>query len=552
MALAGKQGATSGFRTEICLILAIFSAIGASLPTTGPPTQDNCPGIQLPDAGNGTCVLSDMCSKVACTAPPGSGPFSKITVQANACRQPLKATVDIEPSQGGPKWSHTFEDGEEAAFPMPGIPDSMNVSMKVELKKNGNNLVHFKILQLIKSDYANSNVTFLEGDLHAYKCASPSTIEPATQPPTHHSHHGEHQDNCPDIQLPDGSEGTCEHSDHCSKVICTAPPDSIGPFGHQVLTVQVYGCHQPVKATVHTESSIAGDSSNSGTEWSHTFKDGEKAALPTLPGAPANVKVFLKVELKKNGGFVHLKLVMLFESDVTHYNVTFLEGDLHASKCADEHGSDHSKQCPAVDMIPSDPNTPSKCVYSDHCSNVKCSVAAEGHKLTVGFEANKCKKSLTAKVTIQQTGGLDWSHTLKDGEKAKLKAPPSSFTGGIPVSDASLFVKVKLRETQGNNVNFTVMIVGTVTIADKTEPVNAVLLQGELPISTDDCGTWFSRQSSGVKAAVIVVPIVIIIVISLALVAFFCYKRRQDGTRFMVDIFSGRDKHGMQRLDNEL
>ena len=69
---------------------------------------------------------------------------------------------------------------------------------------------------------------------------------------------------------------------------------------------------------------------------------------------------------------------------------------------------------------------------------------------------NRCKESLTAKVSLKRPDDLDWSHILGDGEQAKLPAPPTSFTGGLPVSDASLFVKVKLQETQGNNVNFTV------------------------------------------------------------------------------------------------
>ncbi|XP_078374222.1 uncharacterized protein LOC144657747 [Oculina patagonica] len=166
-------------KRQILIFLVIVFFIGTlhakytSQPTTEPPTQDNCPGIRLPDAGNGTCVLSDHCNKVTCTAPPDSGPFGKITVQVNGCRLPLKVTVDIEPSEGSMKWSQTYDDGEEYPLSMPGIPDSMRVFMKVviELKKNGNSLVHFKILQLFKSDFANSITTFLEGDLRAPKCA---------------------------------------------------------------------------------------------------------------------------------------------------------------------------------------------------------------------------------------------------------------------------------------------------------------------------------------------------------------------------------------------
>ena len=46
-------------------------------------------------------------------------------------------------------------------------------------------------------------------------------------------------------------------------------------------------------------------------KWSHTFEDGDKAALPMAPGAsgvPAQMKVFLKVELKKNYDEVNFKV----------------------------------------------------------------------------------------------------------------------------------------------------------------------------------------------------------------------------------------------------
>lgn len=63
-------------------------------------------------------------------------------------------------------------------------------------------------------------------------------------------------------------------------------------------------------------------------------------------------------------------------------------------------------------------------------------------------------------------------------------------------------------------------------------------------------GSWFSRQSSGVKALVIVFPLLVVILLVLVL-ALFCYKKRKVGTRFLIDIFPGRDKFGMQRLSND-
>ena len=115
---------------------------------------------------------------------------------------------------------------------------------------------------------------------------------------------GGDEEDCPDIQLPDGGDGTCHLDNHCSKVTCIAPPDSTGPFSHVVWTIQAYGCRrQPVKVKVSLESSSM--------KWSHTFQDGEKATMPDSmkpPDVPVDMKILLEVELKKNGGKVHFKV----------------------------------------------------------------------------------------------------------------------------------------------------------------------------------------------------------------------------------------------------
>ena len=109
---------------------------------------------------------------------------------------------------------------------------------------------------------------------------------------------------CAGIQPPDGSNGTCVFGDQCSKVTCTSPPDSTGPFGHMVMTVQAYGCHQPLRTTVTMETF------RTPMKWSHTFKDGEQSPLPIpVPAGPVNVTVFLLVELKKAGGKIHFKVL---------------------------------------------------------------------------------------------------------------------------------------------------------------------------------------------------------------------------------------------------
>lgn len=103
----------------------------------------------------------------------------------------------------------------------------------------------------------------------------------------------------------------------------------------------------------------------------------------------------------------------------------------------------HTKQCPAVKFIPEEPDA-GKCFFSQKCSKLKCVAEAGGHKLTAGLKVSRCGKSLVASVKLQQPEvDLDWFERLKDGEKAKLPIKASSFSGGLAVSDAKLYVQVQ-------------------------------------------------------------------------------------------------------------
>lgn len=111
---------------------------------------------------------------------------------------------------------------------------------------------------------------------------------------------------------------------------------------------------------------------------------------------------------------------------------------------------------PSVSQDEKDPDSTVQCVFSNQCSKVTCVAESGGNKLTVGFEVKKCGQSLISKVTLKHPDDLDWSHSLGDGEKAKIPITPGSFTGQQQVSDASLFMQVRLQELKGNSVNFTV------------------------------------------------------------------------------------------------
>ena len=121
------------------------------------------------------------------------------------------------------------------------------------------------------------------------------------------------KENCPDVVSVVNDNSTCVFSEHCSKAVCTSPPDlNTGQIRHMV--VQALLCNQSVKANVTLESSSV--------KWSHTFKDGEKVALPdafTPPDAHSGVNQSLKVELVKHdpySPYVYFKVLSVLYGDL--------------------------------------------------------------------------------------------------------------------------------------------------------------------------------------------------------------------------------------------
>lgn len=117
-----------------------------------------------------------------------------------------------------------------------------------------------------------------------------------------------------------------------------------------------------------------------------------------------------------------------------------------------------TSNCPQTNFLPSIPAPEAKhCDYSRDCSKIDCVVRQDPDKLRVILKLNTCKVPWNATVTLKQPeSNLNWSATLKDGEKAKLDVTPSMLTGGIPVSNASFFVHVGLRKHGEQLLDYTV------------------------------------------------------------------------------------------------
>lgn len=104
--------------------------------------ESTCPVVSFADGTR--CAVSNKCTKIRCRLP--YNPDSSRTVliiDVNECSNPMTATVTANsPSQ---QWSHTFEGGQEAKAPVPQGSDT-NMFIHVELKKEANGDIHFKVI----------------------------------------------------------------------------------------------------------------------------------------------------------------------------------------------------------------------------------------------------------------------------------------------------------------------------------------------------------------------------------------------------------------------
>lgn len=165
-----------------------------------------------------------------------------------------------------------------------------------------------------------------------------------------------------------------------------------------------------------------------------------------------------------------------------------------SASCAENRRNHHlPSSCPQPVFAPS-VSGQKQCNFSDHCSKVECIVSSGGHKLAVNMKINECQEPLSATVTIKQNEqdeNLHWSHTLKDGEKVEVPTSSKNFTGDLKVTESAIFIQVGLRKIDESIVNYTVTMVGHVTVYGKVNPVNVLLLQGEVPMwNRNNCSQY--------------------------------------------------------------
>lgn len=153
------------------------------------------------------------------------------------------------------------------------------------------------------------------------------------------------------------------------------------------------------------------------------------------------------------------------------------------------------------------------CSMSDDCSTVTCNMNFADQQITFKLEVNKCDDPVSATASMNVPDlGITWSHTYTSND---IVAVPG-FTVSLPsIFSAGVYVQVDLSD-DGSNINMKVKLLAGGEIAGQSAyPIKVTVLDGDLPISTDDCGIfgWWLDLSDFLKAAVIIGPIIFLVII---------------------------------------
>ncbi|XP_067016855.1 uncharacterized protein [Acropora muricata] len=153
------------------------------------------------------------------------------------------------------------------------------------------------------------------------------------------------------------------------------------------------------------------------------------------------------------------------------------------------------------------------CTISEDCSTITCNMKfADDHQITFKLKVNKCETpiSATASMTVPDLG-ISWSHTYTSDDIVEVPG----YTYSIGIFSAGVYVQVGLTD-KGSTINMKVKLLGGGQIGDKSSyPVKVTVIDGDLPISTDDCGFfgWWNDLSDVLKAAVIGGPILLLLIL---------------------------------------
>lgn len=153
------------------------------------------------------------------------------------------------------------------------------------------------------------------------------------------------------------------------------------------------------------------------------------------------------------------------------------------------------------------------CSLSDDCSTITCNLRLDKEEITFKLQVNKCESPISATASVNVPDlGITWSHTYTSNDIVQVPG----FTASFPsVLSAGLYVQVDLSD-DGFNVNMKVkLLLGGEVFGKGVYPIKVTVLDGDLPISTDDCGIfgWWLDLSTVLKVLVIIGPIIFLVAV---------------------------------------
>lgn len=156
------------------------------------------------------------------------------------------------------------------------------------------------------------------------------------------------------------------------------------------------------------------------------------------------------------------------------------------------------------------------CSISDDCSTITCNMNFVDEPITFKLKVNKCDEPVTVTASMDVPDlGVTWSHTYTSDDIIEVPG----FTVSLPsIFSAGVYVQVGLTDN-GDRLHLKVnLLAGGKVLGKSAYPVKVTVIQGDLPISTDECGIfgWWYNLTDIKKAAVIGGPLVFIILLIIA------------------------------------
>ncbi|XP_020602955.1 uncharacterized protein LOC110041976 [Orbicella faveolata] len=135
------------------------------------------------------------------------------------------------------------------------------------------------------------------------------------------------------------------------------------------------------------------------------------------------------------------------------------------------------------------------CTISDDCSTITCKMDFVDKPITFKLKVNKCDDPVSVTATMDVPDlHITWSHTYTSDD---IVAVPG-FTASLPsFFSAGVYVQVAVTP-KSDELRLTVkLLAGGEFLGKGVYPVKATVMEGDLPINTNDCGTCvFSSKTT--------------------------------------------------------